>query len=153
MKRKDKIILYIFIIFLLFNNIAFAWNSSTDVKVIVSPMQELLVKEPVGVSFNYPWTGMESGQPLLFKDVGSVNIKSNVDWILNIDFLETYRELEIYIRPVGERNAKWQRVDGSNGILIGRNGSQYISWDIKIVQSRTNYGLNNRIINSDRESL
>jgi len=61
---------------------------------------------------------------------------------LNISSQELYRELEIYLRPAGKVHAPWQRVDGFSAFVSGRNGSEDISWDIKIVGARNNHNTN-----------
>ncbi len=139
---KNKIILMLVIIMIIFNynGISLTNQNQFEVKVNVAAMQQLIVKEDVGVSFTYPWKGMESGQPLIFRNVGKLNIKSNVDWGLNIDSIEIYRDIEIYISQAGANT--WQRVDKTNSLITGEYGNHNISWDIKIVQARLNYNLN-----------
>lgn len=144
MRKNFYILVLTYIFIILFTSISFAYSTKIEVKVIVSPMQEVNINEAVGVRFNYPWDGMESGQALIFENVGNVKIKSNVAWLLNINSLETYRDLDVYIRPVNDRKAVWQRIDDSSGFVSGRSGSNDLSWDIKIEYSRINYDLNNR---------
>ncbi len=142
---KDNLILRVFITILgllLISNISLANTARIEVKVIVPVMQRLVIKDPVALSFTYPWEGMESGQALIFNNVGNINVQSNVDWVLNISSQELYRELEIYLRPAGKVHAPWQRVDGFSAFVSGRNGSEDISWDIKIVGARNNHNTN-----------
>lgn len=150
---KLNLILGLLITLLLISNISHASTGRVEVKVVVPSMQRLIVNVPVAVSFSYPWEGMESGEALIFRNVGNINVQSNVDWLLNISSLEYYRELEIYLRPAGKLNAQWQRVDGSNALFSGGNGSENISWDIKIVPARYNYTSGNRGTIADRESI
>ncbi|MFP4015667.1 MAG: hypothetical protein ACLFUI_01425 [Halanaerobiales bacterium] len=142
MKKKMILLLAIVALVLMTSSNSFAEENQINVRVNVEAMQELDVREPVGITFYYPWEGMESGQPLIIKNIGNLNIKSNVDWALNISSMERYRDLEVYISPTNA--GQWQRVDGFNSIFTGEYGNQDISWDIKIVQSRSNYGLNSR---------
>jgi len=135
---------------LIFTSISFAEENQIQVKVNVAAMQELTVKEGIGVSFSYPWKGMEDGEALIFRNVGKLNIKSNVDWALSIGSIERYSELEIYISPANA--GKWQRIDGFNSLVSGNYGNMDISWDIKIVKSRTNYTLNSRNTYSDNRT-
>jgi len=67
---KDNLILRVFITILgllLISNISLANTARIEVKVIVPAMQRLVIKDPVALSFTYPWEGMESGQALIFK--------------------------------------------------------------------------------------
>lgn len=148
MRKKAFILTVILALMLMISGISFAEENQINIKVNVEAMQELNVREPVGITFNYPWEGMESGQPLIVKDVGNLNIKSNVDWALDINSMEMYSDLEVYISPANK--GQWQRVDGFNGTFTGEYGNQDISWDIKIVQSRTAYVRNSR--SADRTS-
>jgi len=144
MKKRFHIIVFILIILSLFSTFTYAQSKKFEVKVLVSPMQELTINKAVSLSFNYPWEGMESGQPLVLENIGNVNVKSNVDWFLNISSHEFYRDLEIYIRPTEERNINWQRIDNSSAVISGNSGSKDISWDIMIVNSREKYSLAGR---------
>jgi len=150
---KLNLILGLLIVLLVMGNVSYAGTGKVEVKVIVPSMQRMVINEPVAVSFSYPWKGMESGEALIFRNVGNINVQSNVDWLLNISSLEIYRELEVYLRPAGKLNAQWQRVDGSSALFSGGNGSENISWNIKIVPARNNYISGNRGTIADRESL
>lgn len=150
MKKSLHIIVFILITIILFSSFTYAQSKKIEVKVIVPPMQELTINEAVSISFDYPWEGMECGQPLILENIGDVSIKSNVDWFLNISSKQYYRDLEIYIRPASVRNIDWQRIDSSGAIISGNSGLKDISWDIKIVYLRENYILARRSLNREK---
>ncbi|MFW5981679.1 MAG: hypothetical protein ACOCQO_00575 [Halanaerobiaceae bacterium] len=147
--KKTAILLISIILISLISLSAFAQENRIKVNVNIASRQELTVEEPLAISFQYPWEGMAEGEALIFENVGKVNIRSNVDWSLNINSSELYRDLEIYIRKSNDRYANWQRLDNSSALVTGENGNNNISWDLKIVQSRSDYSINSRN-NSER---
>ncbi|MFW5981005.1 MAG: hypothetical protein ACOCRU_00355 [bacterium] len=159
MKKRAIISISIILIYLLISVAAFAQENQIKINVNVAPMQEITIEEPLAVSFEYPWEGMAEGKALIFENVGKINVKSNVDWSLNINSYEVYRGLEIYIKEANNSFASWQRLDNSSALITGENGNRNISWDVKIIQSRTEYALNSRnnsdrrVVNQDIRSL
>jgi hypothetical protein len=145
MKRFFTILFLIIILSGISINVL-AESKEMTISINIGPMQELTVNRKVAVSFSYPWEGMDEGQPLIFNDVGELNIRSNVNWVLNVNLMQAYRELEIWVRPAGDYSADWQRINRVNGVLAGEKGLQNLSWDIKVTPARDSYTLINRSI-------
>lgn len=145
MKRLLTIIILITLVLGIAGN-SLAENKETKISINVEPMQELKVTKETAITFTYPWEGIDNGQPLVFNDVGETNIRSNVNWALNINSLQVYRELEIWVRPSGTYNAKWQQIDRINGLFTGKSGMSNLSWDIKVTPARSLYNFTNRSI-------
>ncbi len=139
-------ILFLIIVFVGTSNIVLAESQDISITINIEPIQELTVIREATVFFNLPWEGMDEGEPLVFNNVGGLNIRSNVNWVLNVNIMEVQSELEVWVRPAGDYSAKWQRVDRVDGVLAGEKGLQELSWDIKVTPARNPYTLINRSI-------
>ena len=113
-----------------FSNVALARElarAELKVGIQIPVMQRLTVMQPAEVVFTYP----ENGQPLVFTDVGKVRVQSNANWALVVGAMGG-SDVDIAIRPSGDRMASWQSVDGYGPVYTGPHGSQDISWDVMI---------------------
>lgn len=109
-------------------------TAEIKVRIHVPVIQQLEVIEPVAVSFTYPWTGAEDGQPLIIQNVGDVRVRSNADWALTMDSMAT-SGFRVYVRPSGDRFARWIPANGMTSIS-GPQGVSNLSWDVKIEAPR-----------------
>ena len=124
----------IFVLLSGFSNIASARElakAELKVRIQIPVIQRLTVLQPAEIVFRYP----QSGQPLVFNDVGKVRIQSNANWALQVGAVGE-PDVSIAIRPSGDRVAPWQSVDEYGPVYTGPHGSQDISWDV-MIQSRS----------------
>jgi hypothetical protein len=133
---KKNLTLIMIVILLILGSISTGFAEQPDqtrikVNIKVSVMQRLEVVEPVAITFKYPWAGAENGTPLLIEDAGSVEVNSNVDWVLNVNALSNH-DYNIYVRPAGKAYAPWLEVGSLPRSYSGSWGIHVISWDIKI---------------------
>jgi len=85
---KKALMIIMVVILLLLSHILTGFAKQPDqtrvkVNIKISVMQRLEVVKPVAITFKYPWAGAENGTPLLIEDAGSIEVNSNVDWVLN----------------------------------------------------------------------
>ncbi len=104
------------------------------VRLEIPVMQRLTILEPAEITFSYP----ANGQALVFHNVGRVRVQSNADWALTVGAIAD-ANVDIAVRPSRESFAPWQSVDGYGRVYTGPNGSQDMSWDVRI-QSRRRAG-------------
>lgn len=102
-------------------------RAELKVRIQIPVMQRLTVLQPAEVVFAHP----QNGQPLVFTDVGRVRVQSNANWALAVGAVGG-SDVDISVRPSGDRMASWQSVDGYGPVYTGPNGSQDISWDVMI---------------------
>ena len=102
-------------------------RAELKVRIQIPVMQRLTVLQPAEVVFAHP----QNGQPLVFTDVGRVRVQSNANWALAVGAIGG-PDVDISIRPSGDRMAPWESVDGYGPVYTGPNGSQDISWDVMI---------------------
>ena len=106
-------------------------RAELKVRIEIPVMQQLTVLEPTDIYFQYP----ADGQTLEFRNVGRIRVQSNADWALTVGAV-TDGNVQVAVRPAGDRTAKWQYVNGTGGVFTGRYGSQDISWDVRIEGNR-----------------
>lgn len=109
-------------------------RTELKVRLQIPVMQRLTVLEPAEITFTYP----ADGQALVFTNIGRVRVQSNANWALTVGAAAD-ANVDIAVRPSGERFAPWQIIDGYGRVYTGSYGSQDISWDVRI-QSRQSAG-------------
>lgn len=102
-------------------------RAELKVRLEIPVMQRLTVLEPAEIVFTYP----DNGQAVVFTNVGKVRVQSNAHWALTVGAMAD-ADVSVSIRPSGDRFAPWQTLDGYGRVYTGPNGSQDISWDVKI---------------------
>lgn len=110
-------------------------QAKIQVRVHIPVFQDLTVIQPAEVSFDYPWDGMESGEPLVIRNVGLVQVRSNADWALQVGFSDA-SGMRVSVRPAGDRWARWMPVDSPGSVVTGKFGVHELSWDVKIEAPR-----------------
>ncbi|NLS44617.1 MAG: hypothetical protein GX969_02580 [Firmicutes bacterium] len=131
-KVKDMFLIIIITSVLLtgFSNVVLARElARAEIKVVVRVpvMQKLTVLEPAHVTFRRP----ESGQPLVFTDVGKIRVQSNADWALTVGVVGGSC-MDVFIKPSGDRMASWQSIGGCGQVYTGPKGLTDLGWDIMI---------------------
>lgn len=106
-------------------------RAELKVSIQIPVMQRLTVLQPAELVFAHP----QNGQPLVFTDVGRVRVQSNANWALAVGAMGG-SDVDISIRPSGDRMTPWQSVHGHGPVYTGPHGSQDISWDV-MIQSRS----------------
>ncbi|NMB45637.1 MAG: hypothetical protein GX998_04415 [Firmicutes bacterium] len=136
MKRNAA--LSVVLVFLLLGSFAHtAWarelaRAELKVRLEIPVMQRLTVLQPAEIVFTYP----ANGQALVFTNVGKVRVQSNANWALTVGAISD-SNVAISIRPSHDRFAPWQTIDGYGRVYTGPNGSEDISWDVKIESRRS----------------
>lgn len=111
-------------------------SDSIDVTVKVAVMQKVEVLENPKVEFDYPWDGASEGEPLIVKNAGTLMVKSNADWGLQLQSFSNLN-FNVYVRRGDKRNSDWQPVSSSTGYFSGSHGTEEIGFDLKIKPPRT----------------
>ena len=102
-------------------------KAELKVRMEIPVMQRLTVLQPAEVSFTYP----KNGQAVEFTNVGRVRVQSNANWALTVGAVAD-ASVDIAVRPSGNRLASWQSAQGQGSVYTGPNGSQDMSWDVRV---------------------
>ncbi len=129
---KSRLMFFVFLAVLLstFSGLAQPIDTaSVQVRIEIPALHQMEVVEDVSVSFSP--SQLEDGAPLIFRDVGHLAVRSNGDWMVTVGSSEL-EGVVVYMRPSGDSDAAWQRVDSQQGMFPGARGTHAVRWDVKL---------------------
>lgn len=137
MKKKIMIILLMSLLVIVFNcYIVGASNKlgseTVEVRVNIPVVQKLEIIDSLFVNnleslFEYKG----EGESVIIENAGSVRVKSNSNWTLELNNMVATSNYDVLVRLNG--SSDWQNVSNGTGYFSGENGNQLLNFDLKII--------------------
>lgn len=107
-------------------------EESIDVQITAQVKQQLDVIEPIVINEQMISSASKDQESIVVEKAGSVVIKSNADWQLQIEGGSTC-DYDVMVRRSDERGSDWQPVSRAGGDFQGSNGRKEIAFDVKLI--------------------
>jgi len=137
MRKKIMLILLMSLLVIVFNSFMVGASNkigseTVEVRVNIPVVQKLEIIDSLFVdSIEEFFEYKEDGESVVIENAGSVRVKSNSNWTLELNNMTAASNYDVLVRVNG--SSDWKNVSNGTGYFSGKNGSQLLKFDLKII--------------------